>query len=44
MTHGILHETQITISFTSFQLQLVDAKDIDAIFENKGWWTDYYKK
>ncbi|SRR5260370_416393 len=32
----------------SFQLpvpyQLVDAKDIDAIFENKGWWTNYYKK
>ncbi len=32
----------------SFQLpvsyQLVDMKGIDAIFENKGWWTDYYKK
>jgi hypothetical protein len=32
----------------SFQLpvpyQLVDPKEIDAIFENKGWWTDYYKK
>lgn len=24
--------------------QLVDVKEIDAIFENKGWWTDYYKK
>jgi hypothetical protein len=32
----------------SFQLpvpyQLVDMKGIDAIFDNKGWWTDYYKK
>jgi hypothetical protein len=32
----------------SFQLpvpyQLVDAKEIDAIFDNKGWWTDYYEK
>jgi hypothetical protein len=32
----------------SFQLsvpyQLVDEKEIDAIFRNKGWWTDYYKK
>jgi hypothetical protein len=33
---------------TSFQLpipyQLVDAKEIDEIFKNEGWWTDYYKK
>jgi len=32
----------------SFQLpvpyQLVDAKEIDEIFKNGGWWTDYYKK
>jgi len=32
----------------SFQLpvpyQLVEAREIEAIFENKGWWTDYYKK
>jgi hypothetical protein len=32
----------------SFQLpipyQLVDAKEIDKIFKNEGWWTDYYKK
>ncbi len=32
----------------SFQLplpyELVDAREIEAVFENKGWWTDYYKK
>ncbi|SRR6266496_2562550 len=33
---------------SSFQLpipyQLVDAKEIDEIFKNGGWWTDYYKQ
>lgn len=39
---------QSVLLHPSFQLpvpyQLVDMKEIDAIFENKGWWTDYYKK
>jgi hypothetical protein len=32
----------------SFQLpvpyQLIEARETEAIFENNGWWTDYYKK
>src|SRR5438477_4794296 len=40
--------TQAAPFLPSFQLpvpyQLVDAKEIDTIFEKKGWWTDYYKK
>jgi hypothetical protein len=28
----------------SLPYELVDKGEIDAIFENNGWWTDYYKK